>query len=133
MQPISICGFTYDPFPGGHYIHSFHDQTWEYYENEGKEHPRTVRFPFSTPKHCGLTGKRCWCEIAEIRIVRSFERHLGRTQLVRKDQGPHPRREMDTRGVGPAKRRVLDPATRKEDGDYTSGLHTGMGLTSFKD
>ena len=65
--------------------------------------------------------------------VRSFERHLGRTQLVRKDQGPHPRREMDTRGVGPAKRRVLDPATRKEDGDYTSGLHTGMGLTSFKD
>ena len=65
--------------------------------------------------------------------VRSFERHLRRTQLVGKDQGPHPRREMDTRGVGPAKRRILDPATRKEDDDYASGFRAGTGLTLFKD
>ena len=39
-------GFAYDPFPGGHYIHPFHDQTYEYSEDEGKKHPRAVRFPF---------------------------------------------------------------------------------------
>ena len=65
--------------------------------------------------------------------VCSFERHLRRTQLVGKDQGPHSRREMDTRGVGPAKRRILDSATHKEDGSYASGFHAGMGLTLFKD
>ena len=42
-SPISIYGFAYDPFPDGHYIHPFHELTWDYSEDEGKEHPRTVR------------------------------------------------------------------------------------------
>ncbi|KAF9643994.1 hypothetical protein BDM02DRAFT_3122643, partial [Thelephora ganbajun] len=51
MSPIPMYGFTYGPFPHGHYIHPFHDQTWDYSNNEGREHPRTVRLPFATPRY----------------------------------------------------------------------------------
>ena len=50
---------TYDPFPGGHYVHPF--LTWEDSDNEGKEHPRTVRVPPATPRLRDLTGKPRWC------------------------------------------------------------------------
>ena len=46
MPLVTAHGFIYDTFPDGHYIHPFHDQAWEYFEDEGKEHPRTVMFPF---------------------------------------------------------------------------------------
>ena len=42
---VLIYGLNYDPFPGGHYIHPFHEKTHGYLEDEGEEHPRTVRFP----------------------------------------------------------------------------------------
>ena len=61
MPRISTHGFAYDPFPRGHYIHPFHDDHGEYYEDEGREHPRTVRFLFAIMKLCGLTGDRRRC------------------------------------------------------------------------
>jgi len=56
MSVIFAHGFAYDPSPGGHYIHPFHDQTYECSKDGGKEHPRTVRFPFVTSSLCDLTG-----------------------------------------------------------------------------
>ena len=43
---ISLYGMPYNPFPDGHYIHPFHDQSRDYSSSEGKEHPRTVIIPF---------------------------------------------------------------------------------------
>ena len=51
---------TYDPFPDGHYIHPFREQAWDDSDNEGKEHPRTVRFPAATPRLRDSTEKPRW-------------------------------------------------------------------------
>ena len=57
-QPgIPLYGLTYDPFPGGHYIHPFHSGEWDHSSDKGKERPRTVGFPGATPRLCNLTGK----------------------------------------------------------------------------
>jgi hypothetical protein len=46
VSPKPKYNFTwYNPFPDGHYIHPFHDESWDYSPDEGREHPRTVRLP----------------------------------------------------------------------------------------
>jgi len=60
---LFIYGLSYDPFPGGHYIHPFHEKTYGYLEDEGKEHPRTVRFPFVTSRLCDLTGRLLYLQV----------------------------------------------------------------------
>ena len=65
---MSRYGFTYDPFPGVHYIHPFHELAWEYFDNEGKEHPRTVRSRIVTPRLRDFTGKLPWCQVVEMRM-----------------------------------------------------------------
>ncbi|KAF9643802.1 hypothetical protein BDM02DRAFT_3181715 [Thelephora ganbajun] len=59
---------TYDPFPGGYYIHPFHDRIWDYSHRMGREHPRTVRLPFVTPIVCDLTRKLRRCQVVEMRM-----------------------------------------------------------------
>ena len=68
MSLTHVLGFDYDPFPDGHYIHPFHDRTWDYSEDEGREHPRTVRFPFVTTRLYELTGERRYCQVVEMRM-----------------------------------------------------------------
>lgn len=61
-------GNTYDFFPDGHYIHPFYGLYYAYdcREDEAKEHPRTVRFPYVSPRPCALT--RGPCQIAEMQM-----------------------------------------------------------------
>ena len=49
MSTVSTYGFTDNMFPGGHYIHPFHNQAWGDSGDGSKEHPRTVEFLFVTP------------------------------------------------------------------------------------
>lgn len=68
MSTVSVYGFTYEPFPDGHYIHPFHGLAFEYSEDEGKEHPRPVRFPSVSQNFCDLTGRLRGCKVVEMRM-----------------------------------------------------------------
>jgi len=65
---LLVYGFSYDTFPGGHYIHPFQGRTYGYLEDEGKEHPRTVRFPSVTSRLCDLTGRLLYLQVVEMRM-----------------------------------------------------------------
>jgi len=66
MSTVSITGFTYDPLPGSHYIHPFNHKGWEYSQDGGREHPRTVRFLFALRDFCDLTRRPCTCQVVEM-------------------------------------------------------------------
>ena len=100
---MSRCDSTYDPFPDGHYIHPFHELVWEYEDNGGKEHPRTVRSHAVTLETTRFDRKTTLVSDRRNADVRSLERHSGEIQLVGKDQGSRPRREMEARSFGSAK------------------------------
>ena len=120
MSPIRMPdGSTYDPFPDGHYIHPFHNQTWDYSDDDGKEAPRTVRSPFVPLRFLKLTEGRRWLLGRRNADVCSLERNSRKTQLVGEDQGSRPRREMDAGSVGSTGGRIPDSAAHEGNGKYT--------------
>ena len=45
MSTTDVYGYTHDFFPDGYYIHPFRGVTYDYSDNEAKEHPRMMSFP----------------------------------------------------------------------------------------
>ena len=68
MSMIFAYGLAYYPFPGSHCIRPFHYQIYEHSEDEGKEHPRTVRFVFVTSRLDDLTKRVPYRQVVEMRM-----------------------------------------------------------------
>ena len=63
---IEVCDYIDDFFPDGHYDSPFQGVAYDYSDDETREHPRTVRFPFVSSRPCA--GGSRGCQVVEMRM-----------------------------------------------------------------